>query len=324
MRGVFLCVLLAWAQIAWGASPKWKECSEQQNEAERLACYDHLSGAHYSQRSFLTRAWDLDGNGNPDNQGVRRLEPYRKNYMLFQHINHINKTPASPAPQHTILLPYNYQSSELKFQFSAKSEFGSFRDTDFLALKNFRLWAAYTQQSYWQLFNGAESSPFRETNYEPELIGTFGTGNASGWKLLNIGLAHQSNGKPNPDSRSWNRLYLQGGWEWDDFYLMGRGWWRIPEPPSRDDNPDITRYIGLAEVAGHWSPDSEDEVMLLLRSNLNLGYPRGYLELNWSTPFRLWHMSRLSLQFSSGYGSSLIDYNHSQTAFGMGLTFREW
>ena len=49
--------------------------------------------------------------------------------------------------------------------------------------------------------------------------GTFGTGNADdGWKLLNLGLVHQSNGRSLPQSRGWSRLYAQGGWEW------GRGW----------------------------------------------------------------------------------------------------
>ena len=212
----------------------------------------------------------------------------------------------------------------LKFQFSAKSEIGNYRDLHFFRFQNFRLWAAYTQQSYWQIYNSTISSPFRETNYEPELIGTFGTGSASGCKLLNVGLTHQSNGRSTPESRSWNRLYLQGGWEWDDFYVLGRGWWRLPEAAATDDNPDITKYIGVADMEAHWSPDSEDEVMLLLRSNMNLGHPRGYLELNWSTPVHIAHLSRLSLQFSSGYGGSLIDYNYNQTAFGIGLTFREW
>ena len=320
----FSTTVLLFPIAVFAAKPNWNECTDKQNETERLACFDRLTGQHYAQRSFLTRAWDLDGNGNPDSAGIRRLEPHRPNYVLIHHTSNISKLPTSPAPFHSVLTPYNYLSTELKFQFSAKSEVGNFRDIDLLHFKNFRLWTAYTQQSFWQLFNGAESSPFRETNYEPEIIGTFGTGNASGWKLLNLGLVHQSNGRPNPDSRSWNRLYLQGGWEWDDYYVLGRGWWRLPENIAKDDNPDITNYIGVADMEAHWSPDSEDEVMLLLRSNMSWGQPRGYVELNWSTPVHIAHLSRLSLQFSSGYGGSLIDYNHNQTALGVGLTFKEW
>ncbi len=317
-------LLLMFPNTVFAAKPNWKECTGKLNETERLACFDRLTGKHYARRSFLTRAWDLDGQGNPDRDGVRRLEPYRSNYATLQHTNRANTQPVSSAPSHQLPFPYSYQHNELKFQFSAKSEIGSFREIDFLYFKNFRVWAGYTQQSYWQLFNGAESSPFRETNYEPEIIGTFGTGKVSGWKLLNIGFSHQSNGRTTPDSRSWNRVYALSGWEWEDFYVSARGWWRIPEPISNDDNPDIKQYIGLAEFEAHWSPDSEDEVRLLLRSNLSSSQPRGYLELNWSTPVHFLHLSRLGLQFTSGYGGSLIDYNHNQTTLGAGLTFKDW
>ncbi len=324
LLGCLAGITLTFSNPAFAAKPNWKECGDKQNATERLACFDRLTGKHYSGRSFLTRAWDLDGHGNPDKDGVRRLEPYRNNYVTVHHTSRINPQPVSPAPFHSVSAPYNYQHTELKFQFSAKSEVGGFREIDFLYFRNFRLWIGYTQQSYWQLFNGAESSPFRETNYEPEVIGTLGTGNVSGWKLLNLGLSHQSNGRANPDSRSWNRLYALSGWEWDDYHLLARGWWRIPEPSSKDDNPDISQYIGITELEAHWSPDSEDEVRLLLRSNLSVVQPRAYLELNWSTPVRFFHLSRLGLQFSSGYGGSLIDYNHHQTALGVGLTFKDW
>ncbi|GAB4129680.1 MAG: hypothetical protein Fur0040_12350 [Sideroxydans sp.] len=323
-RAACLAILLMLAAAAMAAKPDWKICADQVNEIERLACYDQLSGRHYQERSFLTRAWDLDGAGNPNQDGVRRLEPYRSNYVLLRHVNRRNPLPASPAPAHQTQTALPYQPNELKFQFSAKSEIGNFREIALGPFRNFRLWAGYTQKSYWQLFNGAESSPFRETNYEPELIGTLGTGAAQGWKLLNIGLSHQSNGRTNPTSRSWNRLYVEGGWEWEDYYLLARGWWRFPEKAVNDDNPDIERYIGRAEIEAHWAPESDEEVALKVRSNLNLGEPRGYVELNWSTPVRFWHLSRLSLQFSSGYGSSLIDYNFNQTALAAGLTFKDW
>ena len=215
----FVCVCLA--NLAHAENSAMEACSSIVNKNDRLLCYDHAATLKPPMRSYLTRAWDLDGQGNPDISGIRRLEPYRKNYLLFRNTSSINQSPTSPAPDHSVLTPYPYQKVETKFQFSVKSEIGNYRDLEFLGFKNFRLWGAFTQQAYWQAFNVGNSSPFRETNYEPELIGTFGTGNSQGWELLNLGFSHQSNGRNNPDSRSWNRLYLQAGWEWDDVYVMG-------------------------------------------------------------------------------------------------------
>jgi phospholipase A1 len=322
IASAFICG--SFANLAQADNTALEACSGIVNKQERLKCYDDASTVKPLPRSYLTRAWDLDGQGNPEADGLRHLEPYRKNYLLIRHTSNINKSPSSPAPDHTPGAPYPYQKQETKFQFSAKSEIGNYRDLNFAGFRNFRLWGAYTQQSWWQAFNVGNSSPFRESNYEPELIGTFGTGNAQGWKLLNLGFSHQSNGRSDPDSRSWNRLYIQGGWEWNDVYVMGRGWWRIPESPSKDDNPDLVRYLGRAELVAHWLPDRDDEIILLLRSNLDLHGHKGYMQLNWASPFMVGHSSQLSFQLTSGYADSLIDYNHWQTTLGIGIVFREW
>ena len=221
--------------------------------------------------------------------------------------------------------PQSLESTEAKFQFSFKGEIMQYREIDWLGLRNFRLWGAYTQQSNWQAFNTRNSSPFRETNYEPELIATFGTGNPQGLKLVNLGLVHQSNGQSLPLSRSWNRLYLQGGWEWNDnLSLLARGWWRIPENPQQDDNPDIQNYIGRADAVLRWEPDDTQIVSLLLRNNLNLGQNRGFTQLDWTTPVKLGKSAKLFIQYTDGYGESLIDYNYRQRTLGVGVAFRDW
>jgi len=351
--GGFLSLCLAAAAHAGGE--EFALCAQKypDSNAERLKCYDNaaaassiselplpeedealteaapvetqVAAAPAPERSYLTRTWNLDDRTNRDQSKLGRLVPHRQNYLVVRSTDRINNLPASPAPGHGALAPYNFDALETKFQLSFKADIGSQRNIDFMGLRTLRLWGAYTQQSNWQMFNRRNSSMFRETNYEPELIATFGTGSANGLKLVNLGVSHQSNGQHLPESRSWNRLYLQGGWEWGNTSVMARGWWRIPEGSLKDDNPDIVDYVGRADLVARWEPEDKSQaVSVLLRNNLNLPANRGFMQLDWSMPVALGNSARLHAQLTSGFGESLIDYNHRQTTLGFGFSFREW
>ncbi|HXU93596.1 MAG TPA: phospholipase A [Gallionella sp.] len=281
---------------------------------------------NHPERSYLTRAWNLDGRAREGGTQLTPLRPYRTSYLIARKSTRVNTQPNSPAPGHTTPVPLDLDAMEAKFQFSFKAEVMNYRHINWLGFDDFRLWGAYTQQSNWQAFNARNSAPFRETNYEPELIATLGTGNQSGFRMLNVGLVHQSNGKGAGDSRSWNRVYLQGGWEWSNgLSVLARGWWRIPENAANDDNPDIQSFVGRADAVIRWEPeDKSQSVSLLLRNNLDFVRNRGFMQLDWTTPLFVGKSAKLYTQFTSGYGESLIDYNHRQTTFGMGVSFREW
>lgn len=310
------------------------------DDAARLKCYDQMPAAdtqdlaaqseiikaELARRSYLTRAWNLDDLNNTDDSKLGRLQPYRQNYIMVRGTNSLNNQPNTPSPLHATLTPTPNQSLETKYLISVKADIGTQRDIDLFGFKTLRLWGAYTQQSNWQMFNTKNSSPFRETNYEPELIATFGTTRDSGLKMVNLGLEHQSNGKSLPESRSWNRLYALTGWEWNNVTsLLGRIWWRVPENIAKDDNPDISNYIGRADMVLRWEPaDKSQAVALLLRNNLVLSQNRGYAQLDWATPINAGNSSRVHIQLSSGFGETLVDYNHYQTTLGLGFSFREW
>ena len=332
------------------------QCAQQYpgDDAERLRCFDQLAvpasppgpvlreniipggdaeattslaaPTRSAERSYLTRVWNLDDLSNPDPSKLGRLHPYRQNYLLVKKTNSPNYLPGSPLPDHNVTIPLDLDAVEAKFQLSVKADIGDQRNVDFLGIRTFRLWGAYTQQSFWQVFNIRNSSPFRETVYEPELIATLGTGQPSGLKLINLGWVHQSNGRPLPESRSWNRIYLLGGMEWNDITsIMLRGWWRIPEDPQKDDNPDISDYLGRADLVMRWEPtDKSQAVAMLLRNNLSWADNRSYVQIDWATPVRFGSAARMHVQITSGYGESLIDYNYRQNTFGLGFSFREW
>lgn len=336
----------------FAAEADFLQCASRSGDGERLKCYDeaarrqsvapsasataqaaaepaietadtHREHAH-PERSYLTRTWNLDGRGREGGAQPTPLRPYKTSYLIARSTSRLNAMPGSPAPGHATAVPLDLDAMEAKFQFSFKAEVMNYRHISFLGFDDFRLWGAYTQQSNWQAFNTRNSSPFRESDYEPELIATFGTGNQRGFRMLNVGLVHQSNGQGAATSRSWNRAYLQGGWEWGELSLLARGWWRIPETAANDDNPDIESYLGRADAVIRWEPDKTQSVSLLLRNNLQAGRNRGFVQLDWTTPVFLGKSAKLHAQLTSGYGESLIDYNHRQTTFGLGVSFREW
>ena len=283
------------------------------------------SGAVATRRTYLTRVWNLDNRPHRDQSSLDRLQLHRQNYLIVRKSTNPNNLPTSPGIGNAGVTPNDIDALEAKFRLSFKTSMYTNTDLDLGGFKTFRLWGAYTQQSSWQVFNTRNSSPFRETNYEPELIAAFATGKESGFKLLNLGLTHQSNGRPNPESRSWNRVYAQGGWEWDNTSLLARAWWRVPENILKDDNPDIVHYIGRAEVVARWEPDDRSQAVLVaIRNNLNLNQNIGFVQVDWSLPVALGTAARMHAQFTSGYGESLIDYNHRQNTFGLGFSFREW
>lgn len=73
-----------------------------------------------------------------------------------------------------------------------------------------------------------------------------------------------------------------------------------------------------------WEPDKTQSVSLLLRNNLRMGPNRGFTQLDWTTPVQLGESAKLFVQITDGFGESLIDYNHRQRTFGLGISFRDW
>jgi len=245
---------------------------------------------------------------------------HNANYVMLRHSDRVNVTPVSPAHPDGDT-DRDIERDELKFQLSFKSRFWESGDRRFAA------WLGYTQQSNWQALNAAQSRPFRETDYQPELMFVMQPDRpligGLRWQLLNVGLVHQSNGRSDPASRSWNRLYAQFGVEDDHFAggklaVLVRPWVRLHERSTRDDNSDITDYFGYGDVTLLWQR-GEQTLTLTGRGNPRTG--KGAAQVEWSMPaigpFRFY------VQAFTGYGESLIDYNFRQTVFGAGFALND-
>ena len=153
-------------------------------------------------------------------------------------------------------------------------------------------------------------------------------------QFINLGFNHQSNGRSEPLSRSWNRIVANVGLEnsfglekKDSFDLLLKTWYRIPENETNDDNPDITRYTGYGELWGtlYWK---NQRFAVMLRNNLrsdNLGA----IQLDWSVPLstineHLGKKISLYIQYFNGYGESLLDYNTSINRISAGFMLADW
>lgn len=267
--------------------------------------------------SRLSEAWDLDAPSG----SVFAPRAYRPVYILpATWTDRVNRRPSSPAPNHTVPFDLALQPIEAKYQLSLKAKFG-----DRLLGTPISLWGGYTQSSRWQLYNGAASRPFRETNYEPELIAVLPMQVALfgwQWRLSALALTHQSNGRALPVSRSWNRVIATFAFERGDWLLELRPWFRVSEEPADDDNPDIADHIGRAEL--RLSRSLGDQAFhLQLRHSLRTGdRSRGSVQAEWVFP--LTGALHGYLQVFSGQGESLIDYNFRHTRWGLGVTIAGW
>lgn len=330
---LYLCAWLACG--AARAQLPAPACVELQDDVARLACYDRLHGRAPSVAApapppasitpaapppaapGLAERWDLDGKRGP--LFVPRV--YRPVYLLpLTWTSQLNSRPSSPSPGHEATSDLPLRRVEAKYQLSLKAKL-----VDDLLGSSTSLWAGYTQSARWQVYRQDDSRPFRETNYEPELMLVRPlTGALLGWQMRmgSLSFTHESNGRSLPFSRSWNRLIASLALERGDWVAEIRPWLRLGEARSDDDNPDIQNHIGRAELllTRHWG---EHAFSLQLRHSLRTGAnSRGSGQMDWVFP--LSGALHGYFQAFSGYGESLIDYNLRQTKIGLGVTIAGW
>ncbi len=306
----------AYAENPAGGAPQSSSLLAPKDAAVTVAAEKHETP------SLLSRYWELEPE---DKRGVFNFVGYKANYVLPLHLtSRINRSPQSPS-QDTVELP-NYKREEAKFQLSLRTKLAQ----DVL-LPGGDLWAAFTQQAMWQIWNGTDSKPFRNSDYEPELIYVVPTPDRLRqlpfdwqWRYLQLGVAHQSNGQSDPLSRSWNRINLAAGFERGDWSLVARLLQRLNEKAATDNNPDLVSYRGRGEFQLNWV-HGKQTLQLLYRSTLK-DTKYGALQLEWTYPVFSAQPNGLRwyVQLFRGYGETLTDYNFRQTSLGAGFSFLQF
>jgi len=249
------------------------------------------------------------------------LIPYKPNYILP-----VTYSSGSTEPYKALDTDCDFDDIEVKFQVSLKYIVAEDIGTPGLDVQ-----LAFTAASWWQAYNSDSSSPFRETNYEPEIIIQY----AEPWDLFGlpvaisaISLNHQSNGQAGSLSRSWNRIIGTLAFTHHDFVWAVRSWWRLPEeeketPDSSrgDDNPDIEKYLGYGDLNMVWKLPYNNNLDFKLRNNLRSDN-KGSIQVGWSFPLSK-HLFGY-VEYFNGYGESLIYYNQSISRIGVGFRLTNW
>lgn len=296
-----------------------KDQSESTHHDRKILTELGLSKEALSRYTPLSLSFDLDKNSE---RGLWSARPHNANYILpFYLHGKPNRTPTSPTLGTQVLSEDEMRDIELKFQLSLKTKamenvFGTNAD----------LWIGYTQQSHWQVYNENYSRPFRAHDYQPEVFLTqpvsaelpFG----GRLRMLGVGGVHHSNGETDPVSRSWNRLYVMGGAEWDKLTVGARLWTRLKkrEGSKPEDNPDITDYYGFGDMQVLYRLDKGKHISGQFR--LNPSTKKGAVTLDYVYPLQRGISGYL--QIFHGYGQSLVDYNHESTSIGMGIMLNDW
>ncbi|PSV48358.1 phospholipase A [Photobacterium indicum] len=247
------------------------------------------------------------------------ITPHRMNYILpVTYTNDVNKDAYAKTGWEDSL-----KDVEAKFQISFKVPL----NYDSMFVEGDGLFFGITLKSWWQVYADDISSPFRETNYRPEMFYFAPTPwtPLEGNTWVAFGIEHESNGRSQELSRSWNRIYTDFVFEKNNFALSLRPWWRIPEdeketPESADgdDNPDLEDYMGHFELSSAYRWDDYEFTFL---GRQNFSEHKGYAELGLTFP--LWGRLRGYAQYTTGYGESLIDYNHNQQRIGVGIALTD-
>lgn len=346
------------------------KCTAICDSTARLKCFDELADRHHASKdtgiiipqesltakapekipakepakceknfSFMEKHWDMNRTSERE-KNIFTLWPYRPCFILpVAYNSSLNEDPQLDVDPKA-KAQYNEVKFQLSFKFKAWEDIfrGTLRDVieQKTGIRGIDIWVAYTQLSFWQLYNSAFSAPFRDTNYEPELLLNFRLQHeipylaGTKFQFVNVGFNHQSNGRSEPLSRSWNRIVANAGFEKtfgagnkDSFNILLKTWFRLPENDEDDDNPDLVSYMGYGELWAtlYWK---NQRFALMLRNNIR-EENKGAVQLDWSFPLPfIGDKISAYFQYFNGYGEGLLDYNTSSNRISGGFMLTDW
>lgn len=180
------------------------------------------------------------------------------------------------------------------------------------------LYLTYTQKSFWDVYR--ESSPFRDNNYNPGIgIGKYIIEKNQLRGGVLVAFEHESNGREEKESRSWNYISINGKYFINMLLSIGFKVW-IPYVDG-GENKDLLEHRGLGTISFNaitgnrkWWITTEltpRKGWGNINTVVSLGYkPSGKMNQSFF------------LRFSDGVGESLLNYNKYSTNLRIGICIK--
>ncbi len=204
---------------------------------------------------------------------------------------------------------------DLKLQFSFK----------YRVARKIPLYFAYSQLMFWDFFD--DSSPFRDTNYRPELFYRFLERDTSFISSLDAGYMHFSNGRDEDDSRSLERIFLRSNMLFKFAHrqlgVIFTGQYLFDEDST---NRDIVQYIGnweailyLSKLASFEGSYTDLEVRTYAGSSV-YNFDQGAVQVGLIHRFVTADFNpSIYFQYFEGYAEDLLSYDRKRSRMRLGL-----
>jgi len=213
-----------------------------------------------------------------------------------------------------------------EFQFSLKYKLLAFKDNwDPLT----HLYFGYTQTSFWDVLSRNPS--FYDTSYKPSIFLYYPDAFQKEYFQLDLqsGAEHESNGRGGTLERSLNTIYLQPKATVDLPYnfqlsLQPRAWLYVRTGDNNQNIADYRGYVNLLAALTWLDPNSAEKIQLAAKYTIgDQGTHPGLLyDLRFnlaSLPVLRRFNPSIQVQYFTGYGQTLAQYNQTSHAFRAGL-----
>lgn len=205
------------------------------------------------------------------------------------------------------------ESADAMFQVSIRQRLTK----SYLPFNTF-LYATYTQKALWDIYS--ESSPFHDINFNPGIgLGRYIIYHNKLAGAVFMQIEHESNGKDQEESRSWNYVSFSGKYFLNPRFNAALKFW-IPYVDGQN-NRDLLDYKGLGSLAFNFLTSSNK---WWISGELNPRKGFGNINTTVTAAFRVSKSGNqyLYARFYNGKGESLLDYSEYSMNIRLGVCIK--